>query len=155
VAGVVMLIGMFGPWVRSGSNDRGSFEMVDLVERLGFARSGPVGLALRTWPMAPLLVVVAIVSSWWAGSRLLPSWIAAVVALVAGSTVGGVGAAVWSATPTSLIEIRWGAWVTMVGGVAMALAGVAGLLASAGKSLRSNAQEDSGVPGPARHEDLP
>ena len=67
--GVIAIVGMFGPWVHTGAASRSSFELADLVARLGYARGGPIGLALRTWPLAPLSVVVAVVVTWWIGGR--------------------------------------------------------------------------------------
>ena len=111
LGGVVSIVGMFGPWVHSGSASRSSFELADVVVRLGYARGGPVGLALRTWPMAPLSVVIAIVATWWIGGR-----VAAGIAVVVGLVVSLVGAAVWSAPDSILLGSRWGSLVSALGG---------------------------------------
>jgi hypothetical protein len=124
VGGVVAIVGMFGPWVRTGAASRSSFELADLVARLGYARVGPVGLALRTWPMAPLSVVVAVVATWWIGGRL-----AAAIAVVVGLIIGLVGAAVWSAPDSVLQESRWGCLVTALGASAMVVGGLLSLFA--------------------------
>ena len=97
VGGVVSIVGMFAPWVRTGAASRSSFELADLVARLGYAPDGPIGLALRTWPMAPLSVVVAVVATWWIGGR-----VAAAIAVVVGLLIGLVGVAVWSAADSIL-----------------------------------------------------
>ncbi len=124
VGGVVSIVGMFGPWVRTGSASRSSFELADLVARLGYARGGPVGLALRTWPMAPLSVVVAVVAAWWIGGRL-----AGAIAVVVGLIIGLVGAAVWSAPDSVLQGSRWGCLVTALGASAMVFGGLLSLFA--------------------------
>jgi hypothetical protein len=146
VGGVVMIVGMFAPWVRSGAASRSSFEMLDLIERLGFARGGPVGIVVQAWPLAPLLVVCAVVSTWW-----LDGWfggrIAAVVAIVVGFVVGGVGVVVRTAPQSALIGVRWGTLVTAAGGAMLVLGGVARLVAGP-------TRERSPVPETATLEDL-
>ena len=122
--GVVAIVGMFGPWVHTGAASRSSFELADLVARLGYTRGGPVGLALRTWPMAPLSVVVAVVAVWWIGGR-----IAASIAIAVGLVIALVGAAVWSAPESVLQGSRWGCLVTALGALAMVVGGLASLFA--------------------------
>ncbi|MET0663191.1 MAG: hypothetical protein ABWZ42_08675 [Ilumatobacteraceae bacterium] len=124
VGGVVSIVGMFAPWVRTGAASRTSFELADLVARLGHAHGGPVGLALRTWPMAPLSVVVAVFATWWIGGR-----VAAAIAVVVGLVIGLVGAAVWSAPDSIILGSRWGCLVTAVGAVMMVAGGLLSLFA--------------------------
>ena len=50
----IALVGTFLPWLASGAVDRSSYELLDIVERLGFSPDGLVGLALTVWPLAPL-----------------------------------------------------------------------------------------------------
>ena len=64
---VVVLIGTFLPWLHSGGRARSSYALFEVVERLGFERDGIVGLALRVWPLAPLLLVLSFCSQWWPG----------------------------------------------------------------------------------------
>lgn len=124
VGGGVAIAGMFGPWVRTGSASRSSFELADLVVRLGYARGGPVGLALRTWPMAPLSVVVAVVATWWIGGRVVAG-----LTVVVGLVVGLVGAAVWNAPDSVLQGSRWGSLVTALGAVVMVVGGMVSVFA--------------------------
>lgn len=119
VGGIVAIAGMFGPWVYSGAATRSSFELADLVERLGFARRGLVGRGIRSWPMAPLLVVAGMVPMWWFGGR-----IAAALSIAAGVMVGLVGAAVWTAPDSRLFGSEWGSLVTAIGAGALAAGGV-------------------------------
>jgi hypothetical protein len=155
VGGVVSIFGMFGPWVHTGAASRSSFELADLVARLGYARGGPVGLALRMWPMAPLSVVVAVVVTWWIGGR-----VAGAIAVAVGLVTGLVGAAVWSAPDSVLQGSRWGCLVTALGAASMvvggfllfAVDGPARTPAGAGDSGRS--QATSLVPDAPPLEDL-
>jgi hypothetical protein len=143
VGGVVSIVGMFAPWVRTGAAGRSSFELADLVERLGYAPGGPVGLALRTWPMAPLSVVVAVVATWWIGGRVV-----AAIAVLVGLLIGLVGAAVWSAADSILLGGRWGCLVTALGAVIMVVGGLLSLFA-ADKTADTPAMAGGSGPSPA------
>ncbi len=151
LGGVVSIVGMFGPWVRTGQASRSSFELADLIVRLGFARSGPVGLAIRTWPMAPLSVVIAVVATWWIGGRL-----AAAITIAVGLVVGLVGAAVWRAPDSLLLASRWGALVTAIGAALMVGGGVLTVATIGAIDRAAGAGEPaaSAVPEPAPLEDL-
>ena len=87
--GVVMIVGSLVPWVRTGGARRNSYDLLSLVDRLGFAPDGPAEAALRWWPLMPLLVAVAVVAAWWGWPRA--GGALGVVAAVYG---GGVGLAV-------------------------------------------------------------
>jgi hypothetical protein len=119
IGGVVMVGAMFGPWVRSGSNRRNSFELVDLIDRLGFTPDGPVAVALRSWPLAPLAVVVTVVLTVWIGGRVM-----AVLAFAVGLTVGAIGLAVRRVPESALIGGGWGSSAAAIGGLVMAGGGV-------------------------------
>jgi hypothetical protein len=123
VGGVLVVLAMFGPWVRSGSNERNSFELVDLVDRLGFTPNGPIETAIRWWPLVPLLVVVAVVLTIWTAGRT-----GAIVAIVVGGAVGAVGVAMRSVPETALIGTGWGSAVDAIGGLLMVAGGTTILL---------------------------
>lgn len=111
-ASAVLLAGLFAPWLRSGASRRSSFEMLDLVERLGFAPGGAVGWGVRLWPVVPLLVVVAVVAHWW--GRPVPS---AVAAGVAGVYTVTVAVAVRWAPSADLIRPDWGVLFSALAGL--------------------------------------
>ena len=138
VGGVLVVIAMFGPWVRSGSNERNSFELVDLIDRLGFTPNGPIETAIRWWPLVPLLVVVAVVLTIWLGGRT-----GAIVAIVVGGAVGVVGVAMRTVPETPLIGTGWGSAVDAIGGLLMVAGGTTLLLS----------RRLSAVPDPAGFED--
>jgi hypothetical protein len=127
--GAVIVVGMFGPWVRSGANERNSFELLDLVDRLGFTPDGPMERALRAWPLAPLLVVVAVVLTNWLRGRT-----GAIVAIAVGAAIGVVGLAMRTIPESSLIGTGWGSTVDALGGLMM-IAGGATVLASRRRSV--------------------
>ena len=119
VGALVTLIGTFLPWLASGAVDRSSYDLLDIVERLGFSPDGLVGLALTVWPLAPLLLVLTIIAQW-------PGWTSAWAAIAATATglastayVGGTALAVLNAPAVGLFRVRSGTWITVVGAAAM------------------------------------
>jgi len=65
VGAAAVLLGTFLPWWRSGTRGRSSYQLVELLDRLGFAPDGPAATAVRWWPVVPLLLVVAVLAAWW------------------------------------------------------------------------------------------
>lgn len=127
VGAAILLLGTFLTWLRSGATERSSYDVFDLVDRLGFSEGGLVGWALRLWPLVPMLLVVAVVVWWWPSSGT--GWIAARVALtlLASLYAGAVAVAVVNAPDVALFSIGKGPIVTLIGsgimfvGVGMAL----------------------------------
>lgn len=113
------LVGTFLPWVRSGATTRSSYEIFDLVDRLGFTPSGLVGTALRLWPLTPLLLVLAVVATWWATDRRSWQRGAAAVTLAAVAYAGGTATAIRFAPDSGLLRIGVGPTVTALGAVVM------------------------------------
>ena len=64
----VLLVGTFLTWLRSGATERSSYDVFDLVDRLGFSEGGLVGWALRLWPLVPLLLVLTVIAWWFPAS---------------------------------------------------------------------------------------
>lgn len=121
VAGVVTLFGTFAPWLRSGASRRSSYDLLSLVERIGFAPGGVVEWAVRLWPVLPVLVVGAVVTSWW---RWLPPWVSVVLGVGAGVYAGSVAVAVRRAPELGPIAVEWGPAVTIVGAIGLVAGGV-------------------------------
>ena len=118
------LVGTFLPWLRSGSRDRSSYSIFDLVERLGFAPDGVVAWSLRLWPLVPLLLVTMAVASWAVVTKHLP-WRAAALAIGAATVwVGGTAVALVLAPDAGLVRVGSGPAVAMAGVVVAALGGV-------------------------------
>ncbi|MCB0965552.1 MAG: hypothetical protein KDB37_01845 [Ilumatobacter sp.] len=123
VGAVIALVGTFLPWLVSGTVERTSFELLDIVERLGFSPDGLVGVALTIWPLAPLGLVLCVVAQWpWRGWQgRWASWGAVAVAGLVGCYVGATAVAVLGAPEVGLFRLRSGPWVTLVGAVTMLL----------------------------------
>lgn len=115
------LLGTFLPWLRSGSRDRSSYAIFDLVERLGFAPDGPVAWALRLWPLVPLVLVAMTVAGWAVVTRHLAWPIAVAISGVGVAWIAGTSIALVLAPDVGLFRIGVGPTVALVG---VAVAGV-------------------------------
>ena len=113
------LIGTFLPWLSSGTVPRSSYEIFDLVERLGFSPDGAIGWALRLWPLAPLLLVLAAVAQGVPGTDRRIRVARVVVPFMAIVYVGGTAAAVRLAPEGGLFRLRFGIWITLIGTATM------------------------------------
>lgn len=120
----VALIGSFLPWLSSGSVPRSSYELFDLVERLGFRGNGVIAWALRLWVFAPLLLVLSAVVQWVPRQDVVVRRLRLVVPVVALTYVGGTAAVIRLAPEVGLVRLRFGIWITLIGAVTM----LAGLL---------------------------
>ncbi|MDJ0767271.1 MAG: hypothetical protein QNJ12_00705 [Ilumatobacter sp.] len=134
VAGIVTIVGTFLPWVRSGSADRSSYATFDIVDRLGFSPDGPVGWALRLWPLVPLLVVLSVVAVWW--SHETPQVMIVRRLLLPGAALyaGGTAFAIRLAPDVGLLRIGVGPTVTLVGALGLIVAEVWWLAATRRRS---------------------
>ncbi len=128
-----MLIGTFLPWLSSGARSRSSYELFDLVDRLGFSPDGAVGWALRLWPLAPLLLVLSAVAQWTRGSRASLRWAQVALPVMSAGYVGGTAVALRFAPDGGLFRLRFGIWVTLTGAVAVGV----GLLLGSSVRIRS------------------
>ncbi len=122
----VALIGTFLPWLSSGSVPRSSYELFELVERLGFSGDGPIAWVLRLWVFVPLLLVLSAVvqgvprNDPWA-NRI--RWVLPMVAVV---YVGGIAGILRLAPEVALFRPRFGIWITLLGAATMVLGLVLG-----------------------------
>ena len=112
-----VLVGTFRPWVVSGRVNRSSYQIFEVVERLGFTPGGPLGWAVRLWPVVPLLMVCAVAASWFR-YRVAAVTLGAVGSLYAGA----VGAAVSMAPREGLVHVLGAPLFTAVA-AAVVLAG--------------------------------
>lgn len=117
LAALFTIVGSFAPWVRTGATQRNSFDAFGIVERLGFSPHGPVGLAVRMWPVVPLMAV---------GTTVLVAWgrrgIGALAGVATGAYVGTVGVAMLTAPQADRIDLRAGVPICAVAGWALVAA---------------------------------
>lgn len=120
VGAAVTIVGTFMPWLRSGDSDRNSFQLLSLLDFLGFSPDGPMGWAVRAWPLIVLICVLAAVTAW---RGMWP--VAAITGIGGGSYALGLAWAVRDSATTSLLVARSGTAVTMIGGLVLVVASLA------------------------------
>jgi hypothetical protein len=122
VGATVMVGASLVPWVRTGGVRRSSYDLLSLVERLGFAPDGPAESVLRWWPLMPLLAAVAVVAAWWGWPRA-----GGLVGIGAAIYGGGVGLAVGRVS-TGLVDVEPGPVVTFVGALILGAGSLAAIV---------------------------
>lgn len=111
------LIGTFLPWLRSGSENRSSYELAELAGRLGFAPGGLHEWILRCWAFMPLVLVLGVVVQWRSSDsspivRIVLPALAGVVSVLTALVV-------WSTPDVQLFGTGVGPVVTVVGAAMM------------------------------------
>jgi hypothetical protein len=137
-AGVI--VGALSPWVASGAAERSSFEIAGLLERLGFASSGPFAVSVRVWSLVPLCVVAATVCVWWGRGAL-----GAALAAMGGAYAAVVSLRVARAPDTAFVRVLDGPIRTLVGAVVL-LAGAAVTVAASRTTRRAAPARPSASP---------
>lgn len=120
---VMVAVGTFLPWLKSGAVLRDSYESISAIRTIGIIRDSPLNLLIDAWTMI-IPVITLCVAAYAFGFRRSAATIAAAVAIFCG-TIGG-GAAVESSDEASLGIAGTGPTVTFIGGV-LALLGVIGV----------------------------
>lgn len=121
---VIVAIGTFLPWVKSGRVLRDSYESISIIRTIGIIRDSPLNLVIDAWTMIVPMITLC-VAAYAFGFRRSAATLAAIVALFCG-TVGGGAAVVSSGDDASLGIAGTGPMVTLIGGV-LALLGVIGV----------------------------
>jgi len=130
VGATVAIVGALAPWIRTGGRTRNSFDLLRLVDDLGFAPDGAAAAVIRWWPLVPLLIVVGVVAAWWGWART-----GAAVGIVGALYAGAVGAVVLAApTRGRVLGRAIGPYLTTIGAVALLAGAVAVLVVGAGVS---------------------
>jgi hypothetical protein len=137
VGSLVIVVGTFLPWLQSGAVARSSYEIFDLVDRLGFSPDGAVGWSLRLWPVVPLLLVLGVVLQWAHSERALVRAVRLLLPVVVALYVGATAVAVRLAPASGLFRYRFGTWVTLLGSLAV--------VGASAWSIRSRGSGSSGA----------
>lgn len=124
IGAAATIVGSLRPWVASGSVDRSSYEIIDLIDRLGFTEGGLLEVALRAWPLMPLVLVVGAAAMWWRRHV-----VGAALSVVGGLYALGVALTVELAPSTGLLRIRSGPTITIAGAAIVLVASVVALAA--------------------------
>jgi len=79
----LVIVGSFLPWVISGTVRRSSYAIVGVVDRLGIAGDGILGILVASWPFVGVLAMTPVIAAclrWWRTAGLL----GALIGLAAG-----------------------------------------------------------------------
>ena len=137
VGAAVVVIGTLLPWVRTGGRRRNSYDLLVLVERLGFTPDGATATALRWWPLLPVLVVAAVVAAWWGWLR-----VGGATGLVAAGYAGTISVLVVRGG-SALVRMQAGTTVTIIGAVVLAAGSIAALAIGSGAPVRPRSSAPS------------
>jgi hypothetical protein len=137
VPALIVLLGSALPWGGSGREDRSSFELVQVADRLDVLE-GAAAVVARAWLLLPFAVAVIAIAG-VTGRRRLAAVLGTVVAVLA------VGLAL--AVLRSPLLARVGVPVTMVGAALLALAGV-GAIAGVGTAAPGPHEREPRTPRP-------
>lgn len=132
--GVAVIAGSFLPWAASGDVRRSSYDLFELLGRLGYATDGPVGVALRWWPLVPFLVGVSIAVTLWARVG-----VASAVGVLAAAYPLLVSGAVLVAPVQGAVQVRSGATITFAGALVLLAGSVVSLSTTVAAALRRSA----------------
>lgn len=119
LAGAVTIVGAALPWLHSGARSRSSFDLVAVARRLGLSPDGWQGIALRLWPVVPLVCVLATIAAWW-GRRHLAS----VLAVVAAAASAWLAQYVRTVDLSANLRLAAGPAVTILGALLLVVAAV-------------------------------
>ena len=101
----LVIAGSFLPWVISGEVRRSSYAILGIVNRLGVAGDGALGVLIANWPLVGVLCMAPVVIAclrWWRTAGVL----AVLVALATGLLSFGILIAARSSTALSLTDAR-------------------------------------------------
>ncbi len=87
------IVASFVPWLRSGTIERSSYDLIGLVHLLRIADNAHIRLLIRLWPAMPLLVVTGVVAAWW-GWRFIGAGFGIVAAAFSGIPSAAVAHAI-------------------------------------------------------------
>ena len=118
---------------------RSSYELFELTDRLGFSPDGAIGWALRMWPLAPLLLVLAAVAQGAPHGDRRVRLTRLVLAVLSIAYAGGTALAVLLAPEGGLFRLRFGIWTTLFGSAMM----IAGLSFPIGRPVSRERAEPS------------
>lgn len=123
----LVIAGSFLPWVISGEVRRSSYAILGIVNRLGVAGDGALGVLIANWPLVGVLCMAPVVIAclrWWRTAGVL----AVLVAMATGLLSFGILIAARSSTglivrldPIGPAVMAAGAVLLLAGGLTLAL----------------------------------
>ncbi len=97
------IVASFLPWLRSGTIERSSYDLIGLVHLLHISDDAHIRLLIRLWPVMPLLVVSGVVAAWW-GWRLIGAGFGVVAAAFSGIPSAAVAHAIHDRNQISVTD---------------------------------------------------
>ena len=144
LGGVVAVGASFADWLRTGAVGRSSYEILGLVDRLGFAPDGPIRTLVRAWPLMPLLMAGAVVTAWWGLHHLGAS-----LGILAGLYAGALGGAIAAAVPERhLVSVSAAPAITAVGAALVIVGSILSIALHHDPGHHVTGTTASGAPGP-------
>lgn len=134
VGALVAVVGSFRPWLASGTAERSSYDLLGVVDRLGWSGAGSPWWLVVSWPAMPLVLAVATAATWW--RRRVPMFAAGTVGV---AYIAAVAGAVLVAPGDGFVRVLPGPAITLAGGLLVAV----GLMVEAVSSARRRASMSS------------
>lgn len=129
---VVLVIGTFLPWLRSGAAERNSYQAGGVIQRL-IAPHGPLRLLLAVWPSVALVCAVA-AAGYTIGFRRS----ALALASLASVAAGAVSIVALNAAPRPYASVTISGPAVTLAGATLVLAGAATAVLISSAARRSN-----------------
>jgi hypothetical protein len=123
---LLIAVGTFLPWFRSGQVLRDSYQSISIIRTIRILDGSPLTLALDAWTMI-IPVVTLCIAGYAFGLRRSAALLAGIMALICG-TIGAIAAVEAGSGEASLGIAGTGPTVTLIGGI-LALLGVIGVFA--------------------------
>jgi hypothetical protein len=139
---LLVVVGSFLPWVVSGNVRRSSYAVVGVLDRLGIADDGAIGVVLAHWPLIGVLAIAPVVAAAlrrWRTAGLL----AVPVAFVAGLLSFGIVAVASGRVGLGIRLDPFGPAV-MAAGAILLFGGALALALGAGSPIREIATRPNG-----------
>jgi hypothetical protein len=141
---VILVIGTFLPWFRSGTVQRHSYQAVGLADRLALFHNAFLSAALHVWIAVPVLSAVSI-GLFTLGFARTGATFTAVLAISVGTIALLI--AVHTGGPDDLVGLTPAGPVTTLAGAGIALAGALGtFVVGTGRSQQPTTARTGGTP---------
>ena len=128
--------GMFLPWLRSGAVLRDSFEVVGVIQTLGFPRGDALEALLYVW-FALIPVITLSIAAYALGARRVAATFALLATIILGTIAGGARVEAGSGTASVGITAT-GPTVCLIGAAVALVAALGTLIGERGRT-RENA----------------
>ncbi|GAA4421742.1 hypothetical protein GCM10023148_22610 [Actinokineospora soli] len=134
---VTAVVGMFLPWLRSGAVLRDSFEVVGVIETLGFLRGDALEWLLYAW-YALVPVITLSIAAYALGARRVGATFALLATIILGTIAGGARVEAGDGGDGAVVITATGPTVSLIGAALALAAALVTLIGERGRT-RENA----------------